>query len=98
MRLTGPLPVLLLAACGPLLLGGCRSWREAACHKPQPYMTARTSGPLRIPDGLSTPDTTGALKLPALNEPAPPPRTGKQPCLDEPPSFKVPKAPPTPQA
>jgi len=45
------------------------------------------------------PDTANALKLPALNEPPPPPRKSKDPCLDEPPSFKVPKSvTPAPQA
>ena len=33
-----------------------------------------------------------------LRNARPPARTGRQPCLDEPPSFKVPKAPPPPQA
>jgi hypothetical protein len=37
------------------------------------------------------------LKIPALNTPAPPRRTKTQPCLDEPPSFTVPKQTP-PQA
>jgi hypothetical protein len=45
--------------------------------------------PLIIPSGLDAPDTTNALRLPTLNEPAPPRRSGKQPCLDEPPPFKV---------
>ncbi len=49
--------------------------------------------PLKIPPGLEAPDTTNALHLPQLNEPAPPPRTGQQPCLDEPPPYKVAKPP-----
>ena len=43
-------------------------------------------------------DTGGGLKLPALNEPAPPPRTVHDPCLDSPPSYKVAKPAPAPQA
>jgi uncharacterized lipoprotein len=86
----------------PLLLtaAGCHPFRHFtyACHKKQPYMSAGSIAPLRIPTGLDAPDTTNALKIPALNEPAPPPRTGRQPCLDEPPSFKVPKPAPAPQA
>jgi len=51
-----------------------------------------------VPPGLDAPDTTNALRLPVLNEPAPPPRGAKQPCLDEPPPFKVPQPARTPQA
>jgi len=54
--------------------------------------------PLKIPSGLDAPDTTNALRLPPLNEPAPAPRKGKQPCLDEPPPFKVTPPGKTPQA
>jgi uncharacterized lipoprotein len=78
-------------------LGGCRSWRETNCHKPQAYQSARTGTTLKIPEGVDAPDSAGLLKLPVLNEPAPPPRGPKDPCLDQPPPFKVPKAA-TPQA
>src|SRR5690242_5712646 len=86
-----------------LTLGGChpisalRS-RELSCHRKQPYMAASSVAPLNIPPGLDKPDTTNALHIPALNEPAPPPRKGKEPCLDEPPSFKVPPKAASPQA
>jgi uncharacterized lipoprotein len=91
--------VLVGLLAGLMLLGGCKSWRENACRKPQPYQSATTGAPLTIPPGLAAPDTANALKLPVLNEPAPPPRKNKDPCLEEPPSFKVPKSvPPAPQA
>jgi hypothetical protein len=91
--------VLVGMLAGLTLLGGCKSWRGAACHKPQPYQSATTGKPLKIPAGFAVPDTANALKLPALNEPPPPPRNSKDPCLDEPPSFKVPKSvTPAPQA
>lgn len=75
----------------PLLLAldGCRTLRANSCHAPQPYASARSVAPLKIPAGLDSPDTTSALRIPALAEPAPPPRKGKEPCLDEPPPFKV---------
>ena len=80
------------------LLGGCHALRNAnSCHKPQAYESAKSVAPLKIPSGLDAPDTTGALRLPALNEPPPPPRHGQDPCLDEPPPFKLAK-PTTPQA
>jgi uncharacterized lipoprotein len=82
-----------------LALGGCKTIRSTtnACHKKQPYMSASTVAPLKIPPGLDVPDTTNALHIPDLKEPAPPARKGKDPCLDEPPAYKVAK-PATPQA
>jgi uncharacterized lipoprotein len=83
------------------LIGGCHFFRGAsakACHGPQPYQKAQTVPPLRVPAGLDAPDTTNALRLPALNEPAPPPRSGKQPCLDEPPPYRVTQPTKTPKA
>jgi len=91
--------VLLIA---PLMgLSGCHIWRGASaksCHAPQPYMQAKSVPPLIVPGGLDAPDTTNALKLPQLNEPASPARHGNEPCLDEPPSFKVAQPQRTPQA
>ena len=84
-----------------LALSGCHPFKALsktnACHKAQPYAAARSVPPLQIPTGLDVPDTTNALHIPDLKEPAPPVRKGKDPCLDEPPSYKVVK-PPTPQA
>ncbi len=89
--------LVLLCAGAFLLLGGCKALRAGgSCNKPQPYMAATSVPPLKIPAGLDTPETNNALKLPTLNEPPPPPRTKKDPCLDQPPSFKVSK--PAPQA
>jgi uncharacterized lipoprotein len=88
--------VALLCAGVFLLLGGCKAMRGGgACNKPQPYMGAKSVPPLKIPQGLDAPDTASALKLPTLNEPVAP-RSKKDPCLDEPPSFKLTK--PAPQA
>jgi len=83
----------------PLLVaaGGCRTLSAKSCHQPEAYQKAASVPPLIIPTGLEAPDTTNALRLPALNEPAPPRRTGSQPCLDEPPSFKTTQLPRGPQ-
>ena len=85
-----------------LALGGCHPFsalgsRANACHNKQPYMAATSVQPLKIPPGLDVPDTTNALHIPDLKEPAPPSRKGKDPCLDEPPPYKVAK-PAAPQA
>ncbi len=96
---------LLVLATVSLALAGCHfnpihPFRSMSysCHKRQPYMGQTSAPPLVIPAGLDAPDTTNSLHLPTLNEPAPPLRKGKEPCLDEPPPFKVPKPPPPPQA
>jgi uncharacterized lipoprotein len=85
---------LALAGCHPIR---AMKARALSCHNAQPYMKSTSVAPLKIPAGLDVPDTTNALKIPDLNEPAPPPRKGREPCLDEPPSFKVAKPTP-PQA
>lgn len=85
---------LALAGCHPIRALKSRAY---SCHNKQPYMAATSVAPMKIPPGLDVPDTTNALKIPDLNEPAPPPRKGHDPCLDEPPPFKVAK-PATPQA
>jgi uncharacterized lipoprotein len=83
---------LVVAVAGAL--GGCRAigGGSTACHKPAPYQAAESRPPLEIPPGLEAPDTRGALRIPQLNEPAPPPRDSG-PCLDEPPPFAVPRPP-----
>ena len=84
-----------MAAIGLVGLAGCHTLHERACHKPQPYMDAKSAAPLVIPPGLDTPDRTNALRIPDLNTPAPTARKANEPCLDEPPPFNAPKpAPP----
>jgi uncharacterized lipoprotein len=90
-RILGLAPLLLALSACHLLHGN-------ACHGPQSYMGATSVAPLKIPAGLDAPETNNALRIPALNEPAPPARKGKDPCLDEPPAFKVRQAAPRPQA
>jgi hypothetical protein len=38
-----------------LPLGGCRALGANACHAPQPYASAKSVAPLRIPPGLDSP-------------------------------------------
>jgi uncharacterized lipoprotein len=79
----------------PLLLALSACVHGNSCHGPQAYIGAKSVAPLKIPAGLDAPETNNALRIPALNEPAAPPRKGKDPCLDAPPSFRVrPAAPP----
>jgi uncharacterized lipoprotein len=90
--------LVLLCVTGFVCLSGCKMLRGGnSCNKPQPYMAARSVAPLKIPPGLDAPDTSNALKLPTLSEPAAP-RSKNDPCLDQPPSFKVSKPAAAPQA
>ena len=82
---------LLLSVSGCHLLRG--KLDERACNETQSYANQRSVAALKVPAGVDAPDTANALRLPPLNEPAPPPRSRSARCLDEPPSFKVQKAP-----
>ena len=90
---------LLGVLAAVLGLTGCQHLRNlgGSCHDTKPYMKARSIEPLKIPPGFDTPDSSNALKIPALNTPEPPRRGKKDPCLDAPPPFNVPKQAP-PQA
>ena len=93
----------ILAAFALCALAGCHFFHRHAlsnnsCNEQQPYTAARSIPPLNIPVGLSSPDTHAALKIPDLNQPAPPPRPLSDPCLDSPPKFVVPKVVKPPQA
>jgi hypothetical protein len=69
------LPVL--AACG----GGS----DRTCTDPdEPYLSARTNPPLHVPDGLSQPNRSEALAIPASKSAK---KSGPKTCLDEPPSY-----------
>lgn len=79
-------------ACSLLGLAGCHRGllKEHTCNKPQPYASSQSIPPLRVPLGVDAPDTRAALQIPPLNEPTPPPRSLRDPCLDEPPSYATP--------
>ena len=90
-------------SCAVLLaLGGCKTihhlTRSHSCNKPQPYQSAVSIPPLNIPHGLDAPDTSHALDIPKLDEPAPPARRPDTPCLAAPPSFNVPHPSTVPEA
>jgi uncharacterized lipoprotein len=83
------------------VLSGCHAMRAVtaeSCHKPQPYMKAVSVPALKIPPGLTAPNTSDALTVPALKGPTPPSPSAHQPCLDAPPSYLVPHAAAAPKA
>ena len=94
--------IVLIAAAA--LASGCGLFHKLSgdCHSPQEYQRAG-----QVPPGLDSPNTQGALVIPAagLALPAPGP---KEACLDVPPRYKpapankaaseMPVAPPPPAA
>ncbi len=87
--LTSAVAVMALAGCHTALVN--HFLHAKTCNKPQMYSSSQSVPPLRTPAGLDPPDTGSALKIPALNEPAPPPRKVTDPCLDAPPLFAAPR-------
>jgi len=83
---------LLLAVPVLVLVSGCHLFQgfQPDCHKPQQYQNARQVAPLRVPEGLDSPNVTGALVIPAADEVTAPPPGPKDACLDSPPRFKEP--------
>jgi uncharacterized lipoprotein len=82
-------------------LSGCHAFRHIYhnCEADTDgYRQATTIAPLRVPLGIDPPDTKSSLQIPALNEPALPPRGSNDPCLDEPPKFTEPRGPRPPPA
>ena len=86
---------VLLTLVG-LALGGCHSIHRLtqSCNKDTDgYKQAINVAPIKVPPGVDAPDTRSALQIPVLNEPAPPPRGPRDPCLDAPPKFTEPRGP-----
>jgi uncharacterized lipoprotein len=80
--------VLILIAAATLT-SGCHLFSKLtpSCHSPQEYQRAGQVPPLKVPAGLDTPNTQGALVIPSV-ELAPPPPGPKDACLDVPPRYK----------
>jgi hypothetical protein len=81
MRFVAPLSLTV----GLAAILGCSRDEVARCEPPDRYATARSVAPVQIPDDLSPPDETDALRLPpVVPSPAEPPSAG---CLETPPPF-----------
>lgn len=88
-------PLLLMTASLALLAAtGCRVLTGTSCRNPQPYQAAEDLPPLRVPTGLDGPDTSGALKIPELDQPEVP-LDPDGPCLEAPPALTEPPPPPS---
>lgn len=78
------LPALCLLG-GLAAIAGCSRMETAPCEPDARYSTARSATPVQIPDDLSPPDETGALRLPPDVGASGPVTAGE--CLETPPSF-----------
>jgi hypothetical protein len=77
-----------------LLVAGCQSVEGGSCHKPQAYQSAEDLQPLRVPDGLTGPETDEAMQIPALTA-TPAQLDPDGPCIDAPPAITAPPLPPS---
>lgn len=71
-------------------LAGCSWFHQGSPKCREPVMKAglENGAGLKLPAGLDTPDTRGAVRVPELNEPEQP-RGAKDPCLSMPPAYKT---------
>jgi hypothetical protein len=87
---------LLVCAVMLPLLSGCTLWQRVFHRGGNKNFVGCTEHPfagngesrakLKVPEGMSAPDTRNAVNIPALNTPDP--YTGKtEPCLAQPPNF-----------
>jgi uncharacterized lipoprotein len=83
-----PERILILVGVSALM-SGCHLFGKLNpdCHSPQEYQHALSAAPLKVPAGLDSPNTTGALVIPAVTD-APPPPGPHDSCFDVPPRYK----------
>jgi uncharacterized lipoprotein len=81
--------VLVLVAASALM-SGCHLFSKLVpdCHAAQEYEHALSAPPLKVPAGLDSPNTTGALAIPTVAD-APPPPGPHDSCYEIPPRYKA---------
>jgi hypothetical protein len=100
LRPRAALGALLVCATTLPLLGGCalynrvfhRGSNTASCHERPFIANAQSRPPLKVPEGMSAPDTRNAVKIPELAT-AEPEHSKNEPCLAQPPKFYAKAAP-----
>jgi hypothetical protein len=76
---------VLLTTLAALALSACGGASRNCVDADEPYLQARTNTPLKVPEGMSSPDRSAALNIPA----GAPSRAGDPDmgCLAAPPSY-----------
>jgi uncharacterized lipoprotein len=71
---------------GVVALAGCsREATRSSCQATDRYVTARSAPPIQVPDDLTPPNESDALRLPPVAATAAPAPADK--CLESPPEF-----------
>jgi hypothetical protein len=70
---------------GLVAIAGCSREQTVSCDVDERYSTARSAPPVQIPDDLSPPNESDAIRLPPDPGASSSPTAG--PCLQSPPSF-----------
>jgi len=80
---------VLLVGVASACMSGCHLFSKLNpdCHTAQEYQHALSAPPLKVPPGLDTPNTQGALVIPTVAV-TPPPPGPKDACLDIPPRYQ----------
>ncbi|MDE2295358.1 MAG: hypothetical protein KGL36_07870 [Gammaproteobacteria bacterium] len=81
MKLIRALTIATVAA----LMAGCHLLRPR-CGGLEDYRSAEVIAPLRVPDGMQTPDSKEALRIPPPAAGAP--LASKDRCLEKPPQYR----------
>jgi opacity protein-like surface antigen len=81
---------IVLVAAASALLCGCHMFSKLQpdCHSAQEYQRALSAPPLKVPAGMDTPNTAGALVIPNV-EVTPPAPGQNESCYDVPPRYKA---------
>jgi hypothetical protein len=79
-------PLVLIFALSPLLLAACGGSDPSCIDPNEPYLAARSNPALQVPDGMTQPNRTEALPIPADKGGADN-KAGSGACLDAPPSY-----------
>jgi uncharacterized lipoprotein len=80
---------ILVLIAASALMSGCHFFSKLNpdCHSKQDYQHALSAPPLKVPAGLDSPNTAGALVIPTVTDVPPPPGPHDQ-CYDIPPRYK----------
>ena len=76
--------VLAVVCLGCTFLVGCHRSNTSGCEDTRRYAKAVSASPVQIPDDLTPPAETDALRLPPVIVSN---RAPTQPCLEDPPAF-----------
>jgi uncharacterized lipoprotein len=80
---------IFLVVTAGALMSGCHMFSKLNpdCHTAQEYQHALSAPPLKVPAGLDSPNTAGALVIPTVTN-APPAPGPHDTCYDVPPRYK----------